>query len=284
MTEESETPLGVKMLADHLVKVKLQYEGIDEMIKEWCVERINDLLLHIRGVEKEKVELQKRYKLVEDELELRRNEIYQMKREASAQYVIEERENWKAMLNQERKLNEKLNKGISLLFELNVDLEIYKSRLVLLEEQLKNEIEAPSIKVESIQSEELVISPEEQTELIEPTETTDPLLVPSISEETTEESLIISSAGPPQPELPPGAEIDGMSIESLQEQKAELEREIQSIREEIDKLQKELDESKQINLYRLLMEFRIDDLQINSFIRWTHLKPIIAYCSFLCLK
>ena len=28
MTEESETPLGVKMLADHLVKVKLQYEGI----------------------------------------------------------------------------------------------------------------------------------------------------------------------------------------------------------------------------------------------------------------
>lgn len=27
MSDESETPLGVKMLADHLVKVKLQYEG-----------------------------------------------------------------------------------------------------------------------------------------------------------------------------------------------------------------------------------------------------------------
>ena len=32
MTEESETPLGVKMLADHLVKVKLQYEGIFKFI------------------------------------------------------------------------------------------------------------------------------------------------------------------------------------------------------------------------------------------------------------
>lgn len=69
------------------------------------------MLLHIRSMEKEKVKLQEQYKQMEDELELRRNEIFQMKREASAQYVIEERENWKAMLNQEKKLNEKLNKG-----------------------------------------------------------------------------------------------------------------------------------------------------------------------------
>lgn len=27
MSEDTETPLGVKMLADHLVKVKMQYEG-----------------------------------------------------------------------------------------------------------------------------------------------------------------------------------------------------------------------------------------------------------------
>lgn len=27
MSEDKETPLGVKMLADHLVKVKMQYEG-----------------------------------------------------------------------------------------------------------------------------------------------------------------------------------------------------------------------------------------------------------------
>ena len=112
MTEESETPIGVKMLADHLVKVKLQYEGSFCTYSFHWIERINDLLVHIRTIEKEKVELQKRYKQMEDELELRRDEIYQMKREASAQYVIEERENWKAMLNQEKRLNEKLNKGI----------------------------------------------------------------------------------------------------------------------------------------------------------------------------
>lgn len=29
MDYESETPIGVKMLADHLVKVKIQYEGLD---------------------------------------------------------------------------------------------------------------------------------------------------------------------------------------------------------------------------------------------------------------
>lgn len=28
MSEQPDTPLGVKMLADHLVKVKMQYEGI----------------------------------------------------------------------------------------------------------------------------------------------------------------------------------------------------------------------------------------------------------------
>ena len=28
MDYDSETPIGVKMLADHLVKVKIQYEGI----------------------------------------------------------------------------------------------------------------------------------------------------------------------------------------------------------------------------------------------------------------
>ncbi len=28
MNDDRETPLGVKMLADHLVKVKMQYEGI----------------------------------------------------------------------------------------------------------------------------------------------------------------------------------------------------------------------------------------------------------------
>ena len=36
-----------------------------------------------------------------------------MKREASNEYVVEERENWKALLNQQRQENDKLKKGAS---------------------------------------------------------------------------------------------------------------------------------------------------------------------------
>ena len=99
------------MLADHLVKVKLQYEGTVALHFPSCGERINELLQYIKTIEKEKKELQQHYKEMEDELEMRRQEIYQMKREASNDYVVEERENWKALLNQQRQENEKLKKG-----------------------------------------------------------------------------------------------------------------------------------------------------------------------------
>lgn len=99
------------MLADHLVKVKLQYEGTAVLQSPSCIERINELLQYIKTIEKEKKELQQHYKEMEDELEMRRQEIYQMKREASNEYVVEERENWKALLNQQRQENEKLKKG-----------------------------------------------------------------------------------------------------------------------------------------------------------------------------
>ena len=99
------------MLADHLVKVKLQYEGGVASYSSLCVERINELLQYIKTIEKEKKELQQHYKEMEDELEMRRQEIYQMKREASNDYVVEERENWKALLNQQKQENDKLKKG-----------------------------------------------------------------------------------------------------------------------------------------------------------------------------
>ena len=60
------------------------------------------MLQYIKSIEREKKELARRYKEMEDELEMRRQEIYQMKREASNEYVVEERENWKALLNQQR--------------------------------------------------------------------------------------------------------------------------------------------------------------------------------------
>ena len=48
---------------------------------------------------------------MEDELEMRRKEIFQMKRESSSLYVVEERENWKALLNQQKQVSAKLEKG-----------------------------------------------------------------------------------------------------------------------------------------------------------------------------
>ena len=100
------------MLADHLVKVKLQYEGMNTLRFTLYIERINELLQYIKTIEKEKKELQQHYKEIEDELEMRRQEIFQMKREASNDYVVEERENWKALLNQQRQENDKLKKGM----------------------------------------------------------------------------------------------------------------------------------------------------------------------------
>ena len=56
--------------------------------------------------------MKRKYKLMADELEQRRIEIYQMKRESNSQYVMEERENWKAILIQQKQVNSKLERGI----------------------------------------------------------------------------------------------------------------------------------------------------------------------------
>lgn len=104
------------MLADHLVKVKMQYEGLILPFTVICIEQINDMLVKMRGMEKEKDEMKRQYKLLEDELEQRRNEIFQLKRANNAQYVMEERENWRAMVTQQKQEIEKLKKGSTVLF------------------------------------------------------------------------------------------------------------------------------------------------------------------------
>ena len=68
----------------------------------------------MRTVEKEKEEMRKKYKQMEDELELRRQEIFQMKRESSTQYVMEERENWKAVMAQQQQVISKLEKDLAI--------------------------------------------------------------------------------------------------------------------------------------------------------------------------
>ena len=104
------------MLADHLVKVKMQYEVLILPFTVICIEQINDMLVKMRGMEKEKDEMKRQYKLLEDELEQRRNEIFQLKRANNAQYVMEERENWRAMVTQQKQEIEKLKKGSTVLF------------------------------------------------------------------------------------------------------------------------------------------------------------------------
>lgn len=69
------------------------------------------MIVHMKGVEKTMDEMKKKYKQMEDELELRRQEVFQMKRESSTQYVMEERENWKAMIAQQQQVISKLEKG-----------------------------------------------------------------------------------------------------------------------------------------------------------------------------
>lgn len=150
-------------------------------------------------------------------------------------------------------------------------MEIYKSRIVLLEEQLNNEVKSPIMsseksllakssveeteEPENQENEEVVPSEEPHEESIQDEaseildddkddKTTD------IPEESFDNSIYTSSTsmGPPQPELPPTSEIDSFSIETLLQQKEELEKEIQTTQQSIQMLQQELEESKQINL------------------------------------
>ena len=65
----------------------------------------------MKTIEKEEEEMKRKYKLMADELEQRRIEIYQMKRESNSQYVMEERDNWKAILVQQKQVNSKLERG-----------------------------------------------------------------------------------------------------------------------------------------------------------------------------
>ena len=94
------------------------------------------MIVHMRTVEKEKEEMRKKYKQMEDELELRRQEIFQMKRESSTQYVMEERENWKAVMAQQQQVISKLEKGEELADALGVDLAISQERSSALQQQL----------------------------------------------------------------------------------------------------------------------------------------------------
>ena len=154
-------------------------------------------------------------------------------------------------------------------------MEIYKSRISILEEQLKNEVispiqsseynknqmnsPVPDVKEEdssssnSNESSEVISIQEdiEEKEVVPEGDVEITFKETNEEDQTTNQIILTSttSIGPPQPELPPSAEIDQLSVETLLQQKEELEKEIQETTEAIHSLQKELEESKQINLF-----------------------------------
>ena len=60
--------------------------------------------------------MERDYKQMEKELDSKRVEILNMKRANVAQYAIEERENWKAMLQQQKSENKRLQTSISMVY------------------------------------------------------------------------------------------------------------------------------------------------------------------------
>ena len=148
------------------------------------------MLVKMHTMEKEKAEMQKQYKQLEDELEQRRNEIFQLKRANTAQYVLEERENWRAMVAQQKQEIEKLKKGIVSAVLSSADLEIAHQRTKSLQQQLKEDPESSESpdKVVSLISEKgedetlsevqetsIELGPPQPTELVEPMEPMEPV-------------------------------------------------------------------------------------------------------------
>lgn len=116
MSSESDEGVGVKMLADHLVQVKSQYESILLFYFLFTLDQVNELTKKLEQLELEKKNMERDYKQMEKELDSKRVEILNMKRANVAQYAIEERENWKAMLQQQKSENKRLQTSISMVY------------------------------------------------------------------------------------------------------------------------------------------------------------------------
>ena len=76
------------------------------------VEQINEMREKVKSMENERDAMRKQVNNLEEEVYARRNEIYRMKRAGTAKYVVEERENWKAIVAQQKQENAKLEKGL----------------------------------------------------------------------------------------------------------------------------------------------------------------------------
>ena len=188
------------------------------------VEQINAMLVKMKAMEKEKTSMQEKYRLLEEELDTRRRELLILKRDDRAQYMMAERENWRAMMAQQKQVNAKLEKGAALLVGSSVDLEISRERIKSLQQQLE---ESQTVKIVEDEKEVVDASQEEPV----PQDTTSAVM------------------GPPQPVTPP-AVVEGIedAYQQLLSKSTELEEELRRYQEGMKEAKKELEEAKQMNV------------------------------------
>ena len=202
------------------------------------VEQINDMMVRMKNMEKEKQEILRQYQLLEEELETRRREIFILKREDSAQYMLAERENWKALLTQQKQMNAKLEKGYFELPFWGLDLEISRERISSLQQQLddfKQQQQNPLEEKDGDDKDSVKDShQQEQDEHLQ-------------KEELASNNVI--SMGPPQPVTPPGVveELSDAYTTALADQ-SKLKEELTRLREEVDTAKKEAEEAKRVNM------------------------------------
>ena len=193
------------------------------------------MLVKMKNMEKEKAEMQRQYRLLEEELDTRRREIFVLKQENSVQYMMEEREN-------------------CMFLTLTLDLEISRERIRSLQHQLENSSvvtatpeethsEPPSpTPVVIVSDESASVVPEEgkATEEKDGSSENQPE-----QEETTPSSFI---AGPPQPSIPPTLnDLHDSSVQSLLEEKERLERELAQIRQDLKTARADVEEARRVN-------------------------------------
>ena len=204
------------------------------------------MLVKMKAMEKEKTSMQEKYRLLEEELDTRRRELLILKRDDRAQYMMAERENWRAMMAQQKQVNAKLEKGAALFVGFSVDLEISRERIKSLQQQLE---ESQTVKV--VEDEEGV-GASHGAPLEEPLK--EPLKEPLESLKESQEGSIPRDPspaimGPPQPVTPP-AVVEGIedAYQQLLSKSTELEEELRRYQEGMKEAKRELEEAKQMNV------------------------------------
>lgn len=89
----------VKLLSNHMVKVKLEYEGICTLILLSELEQIYELKTQIKLLQKEKNQAAVKEQELYDEIQSLKYQISNLKHESTVKSRIDERNEWKALVD-----------------------------------------------------------------------------------------------------------------------------------------------------------------------------------------